>query len=157
MQLTRIDDSWYNRPPGVSEEISAGGIVVRVENTQILIALIREGRDLYYVLPKGRLEPGETLEQAAHREIAEETGLSELQLIANLGARERLSYSKKTWKKTHYFLFITHQIHGTPSEEDQDNELHWSSIDNLPNLLWPEQKMLIDLHRDQIVAMVRGQ
>jgi bis(5'-nucleosidyl)-tetraphosphatase len=156
MQLTRIDDSWYHRPPGVPEATSSGGIVVRIENIQILIALIREGRDLCYVLPKGRVEPGETLEQAAHREIAEETGLSELQLIANLGARERLSYGKKSWKKTHYFLFITHQIHGTPSEEDQDNELHWCPINDLPDLLWPEQKALIDLNREQIVARVRG-
>ncbi len=61
------------------EETSAGGVVVDVVHGQALVAVIarynRAGR-LEWCLPKGHPEPGETLEQAAVREVAEETGIT---------------------------------------------------------------------------------
>lgn len=150
-----IDDSWYHRPPNVPEEVSAGGIVARLESSQVLVALVQEERDPRYVLPKGGIDPGETIEQAARREIAEEAGLSELILLADLGKKERLTYAKKAWKKTYYFLFATNQIDGKPTDRFQQYELLWAPIDRLPNLIWPEQKALIDLNRDLIIKLVQ--
>jgi len=81
-----IDQTWYEQPDNIKERISAGGVVVRrAENGTLLVALVRERDFLDYVLPKGGVEPGETLEQAARREIEEEASLHELQLLGKLG------------------------------------------------------------------------
>ncbi|NET67950.1 MAG: NUDIX domain-containing protein [Moorea sp. SIO1G6] len=138
-----IDETWYQRPPGVSEATSAGGIVARRWEQQIYIALVQEGNRLEYVLPKGHVEPGETIVEAAEREIAEEAGLNDLKFIAELGVKERLDFAKQCWKKTYYFLFITDQIDGTPTDPNLSYQLGWFPIDELPTLFWPEQQELI--------------
>ena len=60
---------------------AAGGIVIR--GSQVL--LLYKHRQDEYVLPKGHVEPGETLEQTALRETQEETGFAHLQVLTNLG------------------------------------------------------------------------
>lgn len=57
------------------KEISAGGVVYRKVNGSVQIQLI-EDRYGKISLPKGKMEPGETVEQTALREIAEETGIA---------------------------------------------------------------------------------
>lgn len=52
---------------------AAGGIVEDADGRRLLI--LRNGR---YDLPKGKVEDGETLQQAALREVQEETGVSPL-------------------------------------------------------------------------------
>ncbi|HZG57393.1 NUDIX hydrolase [Paenibacillus sp.] len=56
------------------KEISAGGVVFRKAGGKLQIQLIQDryGRTS---LPKGKMEPGETVEQTALREILEETGI----------------------------------------------------------------------------------
>lgn len=56
------------------KEISAGGVVYRKEGDRHHIQLIQD-RYGKISLPKGKMEPGETVEQTALREIAEETGI----------------------------------------------------------------------------------
>lgn len=146
-----IDESWYRRLPGLPEFVSAGGIVVRQENKRAYIALVSSKRQKEYILPKGHVDPGETIEEAARREIEEEAGLSELSLVADLGYRERLDFAKVCWKKTHYFLFTTTQIQGNPTDPYTAYQLHWVPLDELAPLFWPEQKELIESNREQIL------
>jgi bis(5'-nucleosidyl)-tetraphosphatase len=155
MKPTKIDNSWYERPTHVRAETSAGGVVARLENDRVLIAAVREGRLPDYILPKGRLEAGESIEVAAYREVAEEAGLTDLVLVANLGQRERLDYSKKRWKIIHYFLFFTQQIDGTPTDTTHAYELHWFDLDRLPHFFWPEQQALLESHRTLIETTIR--
>ncbi len=151
-----IDQSWYERIPGVPEQISAGGIVARLDNKEIYIALVQENKKREYVLPKGHVDPGETIEEAAKREIAEEAGLSDLQLLIPLGVQERLDFRKRSWKKIHYFLFITNQIEGTPTDPHIHYQLGWFPLDRLPSCFWPEEKALIETNRDRIIELVRN-
>lgn len=151
-----IDDSWYHPQPGLPEETSAGGIVVRLEAGQIYVALVREGKEAYYVLPKGRIEARETLEQTARREIAEEAGLTDLQVLAYLGDRSRLSLAKKSWKHIHYFLFFTRQVAADLRIMEEKYDLAWFPLDHLPELFWPEQKALIEINRSQILNLLLG-
>lgn len=143
--VPKIDDSWYQRPKGISTNESAGGVVFRQNDGQYYVALVLEGRrHQAYILPKGRLEPGETIEEAARREIAEEAGFTELELCCKLGVRERLTLFKKTWKTTHYFLFQTSQIQVRPTDRTHIYQVDWFTIDALPNLFWPEQQDILN-------------
>jgi 8-oxo-dGTP diphosphatase len=53
--------------------LAAGGIVVR-ETPEQLIAVVRLRKDKSWVLPKGKLKPGEDARAGARREVMEETG-----------------------------------------------------------------------------------
>ena len=150
-----IDESWYERPLGVIDRTSAGGVVVRIEDEQIYVALVGELGLTERVLPKGGVEAGESLEEAARREIEEEAGLSALELIEKLGIRERLSYDRVCWITTHYFLFATEQVEGIPTDVEHHYELAWYPIGSLPAIFWPEQQELIEINRDKIIGLIK--
>jgi bis(5'-nucleosidyl)-tetraphosphatase len=146
----KIDESWYVRPPKVGLRTSAGGVVVRIENGKACIALVKEQPFGIYVLPKGGVEQGEDSLTAAQREIEEEAGLSDLQLIENLGTRERLTYDKRKWVTTHYYLFLTYQKEGKPTDTEHAYTREWFPLDGLPEMLWPEQRALLESCREKI-------
>lgn len=58
---------------GKNRVMAAGGIVVR-EDARPLIGIVRLRKDKSWVLPKGKLKPGESARAAAEREVLEETG-----------------------------------------------------------------------------------
>jgi 8-oxo-dGTP diphosphatase len=64
----------FPRVPGVSEQRveAAGGVVVRDDGR---VAVVHRPRYDDWSLPKGKLDAGESFEQAALREVLEETGL----------------------------------------------------------------------------------
>ena len=144
----KIDESWYRKPPRIPEHTAAGGIVVRPLNAQLVVALIREGGQPGYVLPKGHVEPGEPLEEAAAREVAEEAGLVGLTNLGEIAVRERLNLEKTSWKRTHYFLYVV-----GPSRSAQ-GRVEWFSLDALPVMFWPEQRELLETSRSHVVALV---
>ncbi len=55
---------------------AAGGVVIRPDGRFLVMQ-----RDGIWDLPKGKLDPGETSEEAALREVEEETGLDQLEVI----------------------------------------------------------------------------
>ena len=54
---------------------AAGGVVWRRRDGEVQVLLVHRPKYDDWSLPKGKLEPGETFEQAAEREVQEETGL----------------------------------------------------------------------------------
>ena len=151
-----IDETWYRRPPGVPLSRAAGGVVVRREGERLLVALVREADWSDYILPKGSLEAGETPEQAARREILEEAGLEDLRLLGDLGERERLNFKKKAWKVTRYYLFLTEQREGRPTDTRHAYRCEWFPLDALPPMFWPEQRALLDESRPLIRRLILG-
>jgi 8-oxo-dGTP pyrophosphatase MutT (NUDIX family) len=87
-------------------EASAGGVVIREREGVLELAAIRpRGREVW-ALPKGHVDPGETPEEAAAREVREETGL-QVELEGPLG-EIRYVYQfggKKIFKQVNFYLF----------------------------------------------------
>jgi 8-oxo-dGTP pyrophosphatase MutT (NUDIX family) len=72
-------------PPPGADEFSAGGVVIRGGEVAVIVPVKRAADGSRVLgLPKGHLDPGETAEQAATREVAEETGVV-AELIGELG------------------------------------------------------------------------
>lgn len=148
IQRHMIDDSWYIRTSGLAEVTSAGGVVLRSQSGRVYVALITELDHPHYVLPKGHVEPGESTEAAARREVGEEAGLHELTLIRSLGARQRQNFERTKWKTIHYFLYTTDEVEFDPIEGDKHPDAGWFALDDLPTLFWPDQReMLAELRR----------
>lgn len=88
-------------------EVSAGGVVVH-EGQVLVIVPTRRAADGSQVLalPKGHLDEGETIVQAATREVREETGMV-VELVRELG-EVRYWYMRdrrRVAKSVHFFLF----------------------------------------------------
>lgn len=74
-----------NQIQEIVREPTAGGIIFRRDKEgTVEILLIQDGKDRW-TIPKGHIEEGETAEQTAKREIAEEAGLKEVDLLGWLG------------------------------------------------------------------------
>ena len=87
---------------------SAGGVVVSTisDRPSLVVGMRRRGRDgVTWTLPKGTPDRGETTEQTALREVAEETGL-EVRIVAPLPSIEYAFVQDATRirKVVHYFL-----------------------------------------------------
>ncbi len=120
----------------MQKEFSAGGIVVKKtpQGTKALVI-----KDAYgnYAFPKGHIEESESIVEAAKREIAEEVGIKDLTLIADLGVNEHFFNDKyqnnqKIHKFVNYFLFKTHRdSKAIPQDEEGISDPRWIKIDNL--------------------------
>jgi ADP-ribose pyrophosphatase YjhB (NUDIX family) len=97
-------------------ERSAGGVVFRRQGRDPHVLLIR---DPYrkWGLPKGHLEEGEGAEEAALREVREETGLSELAIGPDLGEIDWTF--RRMGRRVHKFcrFFLMHSPAGDPTPE----------------------------------------
>lgn len=89
-----------------TQELSAGGLVLREVDGRVELAVIKPAGRGVLALPKGHLDPGETPEQAATREVREETGLS-ARLDCKLGDVKYVYRwrGKNIFKCVSFFLF----------------------------------------------------
>jgi 8-oxo-dGTP pyrophosphatase MutT (NUDIX family) len=104
----------------IIQEHSAGGIVYKMENQQIMIAVIYREYHHDWTLAKGHLEPGETTEQAALREVMEECGLRcELKDYVGYSVfRFRNKHKQLIEKKVDYYLMkLLEDTHKVQTEE----------------------------------------
>jgi 8-oxo-dGTP pyrophosphatase MutT (NUDIX family) len=119
------------------QEFSAGGVVVRDGREAVVIVPTRRAADGSKVvaLPKGHADPGETPEQAAAREVREETGVTG-RLVERLG-ETRYWYrrgGRTISKAVEFFLFEF--VEGDVADHDDEvEEARWLELDEAARAL----------------------
>jgi 8-oxo-dGTP pyrophosphatase MutT (NUDIX family) len=115
---------------------SAGGVVM---DRRERVLLLKRRVESTWVLPKGRVEEGETLTSTALREVAEESGLEDLAIKRKIGLVRYTFYwrpEEVNYKKTvHYFLM---KLDGDSAEvalEPDFVEFTWARIEEAVKLL----------------------
>ena len=135
---------------------SAGGVVVSAEGTRpsLVVGMRRRSRDaVTWTLPKGTPDSGETVEETALREVAEETGL-EVRIIEPLRAIEYdfVQDGTRIHKTVHYFLM--EPIGGDLSRHDHEFErVRWVPFDEAGGLLsFPTERELVATAAERIAS-----
>ena len=109
------------------------GAVVERDGSILLVRHQKPERDPYWVLPGGRLEPGETIPECAERELDEETGLT---------ARfSGMLYLSEFMRKGRHTVDVTVRATVEPGDEARlgsDPEVEEGSEPTLKELRWVE-------------------
>jgi 8-oxo-dGTP pyrophosphatase MutT (NUDIX family) len=117
--------------PEAAEVKASGGVVWRRGPNGVEVALVHRPRYDDWSLPKGKLDPGESWEDAALREVEEEIGMR-----ARLGEElPPTSYrdNKGREKVVRYWLMEAQDGEFTPS--DEVDEMRWLAPDEAERLL----------------------
>ena len=93
---------------------AAGGVLLDPPKEQVLL-LIRPSRDEVR-LPKGHIEPDEFAQETALREVSEEAGFDDLEVLSDLGEQLVVfPLEGDTVKRTeHYYLMRARTLHRRP-------------------------------------------
>lgn len=153
-------------------ETSAGGLVVRglaqaaavepePDLSRLEVALIgrldRRGRMLWS-MPKGHIEPGETIEETARREALEETG-ADSTVLGPLGIIDYwfVAEGRRIHKTVHHHLM--RYDHGELCDEDPEiTEVAWVAFDDLPRrLAYPDERRLVEKARTLLPEIARDE
>lgn len=153
-------------------ETSAGGLVIRglahaaaagadPDLSRLEVALIgrldRRGRMLWS-MPKGHIEPGETIAETARREVLEETGVDGT-VLAPLGIIDYwfVAEGRRIHKTVHHHLI--RYDHGELCDEDPEiTEVAWVAFADLPKrLAYPDERRLVESARSLLPDLARGE
>ncbi|MEA2445283.1 MAG: 8-oxo-dGTP diphosphatase [Thermoleophilales bacterium] len=119
---------------GIPEIRAAGGIVHRdgPEGTEVLVVHRPKYQD--WSLPKGKLDPGETLEQAALREVEEETGVR-AKLGPHVGSND---YRDRHGRSKRVDWYLMEPVDGDFEPNDEVDEIRWVPVSQARELLTHE-------------------
>ena len=114
-------------------QVSAGGVVYRGTGNDLEVVLIAVGPSQRWQLPKGLVGPEESAEDAALREVREETGLT-ARLRERIETIEYWYYGEQDGRrvrfhKTVHFFLMTFDSGSTDDHDDEVREARWFPID----------------------------
>jgi 8-oxo-dGTP pyrophosphatase MutT (NUDIX family) len=132
---------------------AAGGLVVRRHNSSLEIVVVHRPVHQDWSFPKGKLEEGETFEEAALREVHEETGM-ECRLVRFVGHTE---YVDRKGRPKAVAYWVMEALRGTFGPNPEVDELRWLSLDEASNMLsYPRDRELVAIvsAADQVEPLV---
>ena len=148
---TQKSKSAKAKPPYAKrvDEVSAGGLVVDTTGKLGLLIGRRDQKDasgkrILWSLPKGHIEEGETPEQAALREVQEETGIESV-IDKSLGVIDFwfMAGGKRIHKTVHHYLFRENGGLLAPQESEVDEVAWFPLAEIIEKLAYPDEKKLI--------------
>lgn len=117
----------------VKTVLQAGAIAVRPgDGAPLILIATAKNKPHHWILPKGHIEPGETAEQTAVRELREETGVEGVP-VAPAGTKEFRRKGKLL--RVEYFVLRFHRYSGG----GEDRQLKWVGMDEAASLLTFEE------------------
>lgn len=146
----------------MKQATSAGGIFVQKRKGKFYLLLLKypeflakqfKSGNLGFL--KGHVEPGETIEQAALREVKEEAGLENIKIIKKIGevVRESLENDgEKSIKTIHLFLMTTPKFNHLTSEEDYGWFEYGQAINKMA---FTEEKKFLQKYKKEILDAFR--
>ncbi len=141
-------------PPSSTDVVqAAGGLIVRRQSGALQIVVVHRPVHLDWSFPKGKLEPGETFEMAALREVREETGMT-CRLLRFIGHTEYLDRKGRP-KAVAYWVMAAESGFFTPNEEV--DELRWLSAEAASRALsYPRDRELVAvlMAADQVEPLI---
>jgi 8-oxo-dGTP pyrophosphatase MutT (NUDIX family) len=134
---------------------SAGGVAFRSDGPKHEIAVIRTTEEGRWQLPKGIIDPGETPEQAAVREVSEEAGLT-CEIVEPIETIEYwfvASYDgprKRYHKKVSFYLM--EYLSGDVADHDHEvTEARWVTFDDaLAMLSFQNERAVVEKAREMV-------
>lgn len=150
LRMPRKPPARSRRPPPLTRfEVSAGGVIFRHTASGVEIALIATKGGTRWQLPKGKQEPGESLEMTAAREVAEETGLvgivqAPLETIDIWFSVTEGGRSIRSHKVVHFYL-LEYQHGTTEDHDDEVDDARWfPAADALVALTFPSERRVAE-------------
>jgi 8-oxo-dGTP diphosphatase len=130
-------------PPSPIQVVqAAGGLIVRRHHSLLEIAVVHRPVHQDWSFPKGKLEEGETFEEAALREVREETGMA-CRLVRFVGHTE---YVDRKGRPKAVAYWVMEALGGSFRPNHEVDELRWLNL--------AEAKSLLSYPRDAEMAAI---
>ena len=142
------------------DQVSAGGVAFRWRDSEPETAIVSVKPKMRWQLPKGIVDPGETPEITAVREVREEAGV-ETDLIALIETIEYWYRAIKSGKPVRYHKFVHFYLlqyrSGDVSDHDHEvAEARWVNFDEAIEMLaFESERRVLAKAREMILAMTR--
>jgi 8-oxo-dGTP diphosphatase len=139
-----MNDSATERNIPTFEQVSAGGVVYRRAGDHSEVVIVSIVPDMRWQLPKGVIDPGETREQAALREVREEAGV-DAEIVDFLDTTEYWFTAEYDGERRRYHKFVHFFLMeftgGDVRDHDHEvDEARWVPIDEAVRMLMFESE-----------------
>ena len=145
------------RPIPTEEQTSAGGVAFRRLGGRVEVALVKTKPKGRWQLPKGIVDPGETPEATALREVREEAGLdtelvAPLDVIAYWYVGQRGGGRVRYHKRVHFFL-LAYRAGDVRDHDHEVEEARWVAVEEAGAMLaFPNERRVVEMAMERLAV-----